>query len=67
MLIMYDRSSSATGVNDAWLELFARKQRSFESIPPTQAALFQYALRSCLSGRCDLEPVNRFTALSSES
>ena len=36
---MYDRSSSATGVNDAWLELCARKQRSFVSTPPTQAAL----------------------------
>ena len=43
VVIMYNRSSSATGVNDAWLELYARKQRSFESISPTQAELFQYA------------------------
>ena len=43
VVIMYDRSSFATEVNDAWLELYAHKQRSFDSIPPTQAALLQYA------------------------
>ena len=45
VVIMYDRSSFATEVNDAWLELYARahKQRPFDSIPPTQAALLQYA------------------------
>ena len=43
VVIMYDRSSSATEVNDARLELYAPKQRSFDSIPPTQAALLQYA------------------------
>ena len=43
VVIMYDRSSFATEVNDAQLELFARKQRSFDSIPPTQVALLQYA------------------------
>ena len=40
---MYDRSGFATEVNDARLELYARKQRSFDSIPPTQSALLQYA------------------------
>ncbi len=29
-------------VDDAWLELFARKQRSYQAIPPTQAALVQH-------------------------
>ena len=43
---MYDRSSTATRVNDAWLELFARKQRSFDSIPPTRAALLEHAKRA---------------------
>ena len=46
VVIMYDKSSSATGVNDARLELFARKQRVFDSIPPTQAALLQHAKRA---------------------
>ena len=62
VVIMYDRSSSTRGVNDARLELFACKQRSFDSLPPTQAALLQHAKTGCISGRCDLEPVNSFTA-----
>ena len=62
VVIMYDRSSSTRGVNDSWLELFARKQRPFDSMPPTQAALLQHAKRGCISGRCDLGPVNSFTA-----
>ena len=33
------RSSEETCVNDARLDLFARKQRSFDAIPPTHAAL----------------------------
>ena len=36
----------ATGVNDARLELFARKQRSFDSIPPTKAALLEHSKRA---------------------
>ena len=43
VVIMYDRSSSATEVNEARLELYAHKQRSFDSILPTQAGLLQYA------------------------
>ena len=31
---MYDRSSSTEAVDDARLELFSRKQRSYEAIPP---------------------------------
>lgn len=46
VVTMYDRSSTATRVNDARLELFARKQRSFDSIPPTQAALLEHAKRA---------------------
>ena len=46
VVIMYDRSSSAAEVNDVWLEHYFRKQRSFDSIPPTQAALLQYAKRA---------------------
>ena len=42
IVMMYDRSSSAEAVDDARLELFARKQRSYEAIPPTRAALVQH-------------------------
>ena len=38
VVTMYDRSSSTDAVDDARLELFARKQRSYEAIPPTRAA-----------------------------
>ena len=43
VVIMYDKTTTATGVNDARLELFARKQRSFDSIPPTKAALLEHS------------------------
>ena len=46
VVILYDRSSSATEVNEARLELYARKQRSLDSIPPTQAGLLQHAKRA---------------------
>jgi hypothetical protein len=43
---MYDRSSAATGVDEARLNLFARKQRSYDAIPPTSAALMEHAKRA---------------------
>jgi len=39
---MYDRSSTAEGVDDARLDMFARKQRPHEAIPPTRGALLQH-------------------------
>ena len=33
VVTMYDRSSSTVAVDDAQLELFARKQRSYDAIP----------------------------------
>ena len=39
VVLMYDRSSDVTTVNEARVDLFARKQRPYDSIPPTQAAL----------------------------
>ena len=44
-VLMYDRSSAATGVDEARLHMFARKQRPYDSIPPTQAALREHAKR----------------------
>ena len=46
VVMMYDRSSSTEAVDDAWLELFARKQRSYAAIPPTRGALVQH-IRHC--------------------
>lgn len=46
VVCMYDRSSSATGVDEARLDLFARKQRSYDCIPPTRAALKEHAKRA---------------------
>ena len=43
---MYDRSSASTGVYAARLDLFARKQRPYEAIPPTQSALVYHTKRA---------------------
>ena len=40
--IMYDRGTDKFALNKAGLELFARKQRSYEAIPTTLDALMQY-------------------------
>ncbi|KAJ8333969.1 hypothetical protein SKAU_G00412880 [Synaphobranchus kaupii] len=42
VVMMYERSSTADGVDNARLDMFARKQRPYEAIPPTQAALLQH-------------------------
>ena len=52
VVIMYDRSSSAECVNDARLDLFARKQRPYEAIPPIQAALKQHVNRAAYQAGC---------------
>ena len=38
VVLMYDRSSAASCVNEARLDHFARKQRTYDAIPPTRAA-----------------------------
>ena len=52
IVTLYDRSSNAVCVNDARLELFARKQRSYQSIPPTRAALVQHLKRATYQASC---------------
>ncbi len=52
VVIMYDRSSTAIYVNDARLELFARKQRSYKAIPPTRAALLEHSKRAAYQAGC---------------
>ena len=43
VVTIYDRSSTASAVRETRLHLFARKQRSCLSIPPTQASLMEHA------------------------
>ena len=43
--MMY-KSSTATGVNNARLDMFARKQRLYQAIPPTRSALLQRVKRA---------------------
>ena len=46
VVTMYDRSSTATGVDAAHLDMFARKQRAYEAIPPIRAALLEHTKRA---------------------
>ena len=47
---MYDRSSADVNVNDARLIVFARKQRPYDAIPPTQSALKLHSKRAAYQG-----------------
>ena len=54
---MYDRTSTYIRVNDARRDLFTRKGRDIEAIPPTSDALRQHAKRSTYqAGYCWLLP-----------
>ena len=46
VVIMYDRSSTTCKVDEARFDLFARKQRAYDAIPPTQAALTEHVKRA---------------------
>ena len=48
VVIMYDRSSSTNDVNEARLDLFARKQKPYNAIPPSKAALTEHVKRAVL-------------------
>ena len=50
VVLMYDRSSTAVSV--ARLDMFARKQRPYEAIPPTRAALLQHTKRAAYQAGC---------------
>lgn len=46
VVLMYDRSSASMTVNEARLDLFAKKQMSYELIPPTKGALKEHVKRA---------------------
>ena len=53
MVLMNDRTSSKTSVNDARKQLFAQKGRALDAIPPTRAALVEHAKRAAYqAGHC---------------
>ena len=52
VIMMYDRSSTTDFVDDARLDMFARKQRPYEAIPPTRAALLQHVKRAAYQAGC---------------
>ena len=45
-VVMMYTSSTATCINNARLDMFARKQRPYQSIPPTRSALLQHVKRA---------------------
>ena len=52
-VLLYDRTSNKMTVNEARKQLFAKKGRRMEDLPPTQAALVQHAKRAAIqSGYC---------------
>ena len=52
-VIMYDRTSTCRSVNTARKDLFTRKGREIDNIPPTADALLQHAKRTVFqSGHC---------------
>ena len=50
VILVYDRGSSSISVNDARKELFTRKSRSIELIPPTENALYLHLKRAIYQG-----------------
>ena len=52
VITMYDKNSTMDKVDEARLDLFARKQRSYDAIPPTSAALIQHVKRSAYQAGC---------------
>ena len=42
VVVMYDRTTTTFDINESRLELFARKQRKYDTIRPTRAALLDH-------------------------
>ena len=50
VVIMYDRTTTTFAVYKARFETFARKQRLYDAIPPTRAALLEHLKRDAYQG-----------------
>ena len=51
VILMYDRTSDVLEINKARKELFTKKSRSLENLPPRQAALKEHTKRASLQGQ----------------
>ena len=51
-VMIYDKSSTATGVDNARLEMFAWKQRPYQATPPTRSALLQHVKHAAYQAGC---------------
>ena len=69
IVLLYDRTTTHTSVNQARKELFAQKGRAIDLIPPTQAALIQHVKRAtyqagyCWSQSCNAAPEMPFPSV----
>ena len=52
VVLMYDKASTADGVDEATLDLFARKHKPYKAIHPTRAALIQHTKRAAYQAGC---------------
>lgn len=50
VVLLYDRTSNLTEVNEARQELFSKKSRTLDKIPPTKASLLQHTKHSVYQG-----------------
>ena len=59
VVMMYDRSSTDEGVDDARLDMFARRQRPYEAIPPTRSVLNQHEMHAAYQAGFRQQYVNQ--------
>jgi len=50
VVLLYDQTSTIEEVNQAGKDLFSKKARSLENIPPTRATLEQHTMRAVFQG-----------------
>ena len=49
-ILLYDRTSNIVNIDEARRELFTKKGRAMDTLPPTKAALVQHIQRSVYQG-----------------
>ncbi len=50
VILLYDKTSICTDINDARKQLFTKKGRAMERLPPSHSALLQHILRAVYQG-----------------
>ena len=49
-ILLYDRTSHSKNIDETRLDMFTRKGRAMNAIPPTKAALLQHIKRAVYQG-----------------